>query len=257
MDFETISTREGGYNHGVAYFMKQVEAHLTRFKLDLDAVGFIDSVRQSLACRCRPYSTGELLQKLFARALNTGCHRHGGTPLHWAVWFGRQDAARLFIEQRANPNAKDKAKRTALAWCKAMPEMEDLLIDAGARAPQIVSLQVEAGIGTISVCASLLTGEAVRNDFEDTATVADVRSAIATELCVEESDIELVVQSTPRLLDGIDDESLATDAFYSSGGVEKRVDRDGVAYTRHEFLRYYGIEQGRKKWSDARPALND
>ncbi len=73
----------------------------------------------------------------------------GGTPLHWAAWFGRTEMVRLLIAAGASVNTRDSRYGSSpLAWCchgsqfsgnandTDYPRIAELLLDAGATRPE-------------------------------------------------------------------------------------------------------------------------
>jgi ankyrin repeat protein len=66
--------------------------------------------------------------------VNVKDDEYGGTPLHWAAWYGHVEIARLLLQNGAEVNAKERNGWTPLHWAAYRGHFDilHLLVENGA-----------------------------------------------------------------------------------------------------------------------------
>jgi len=214
---------------------------------------------------------------------------NGPSTLHFAVWEGDVDRARALLDSGASPSAVDADGLTPWDWAEAkgFESMMEILIEYGGGPLPVWTLHVEpsqqAGPGkpvwsektkimpwssnvrkAVVQERSLvlpeeqmwlhcrnIAGESVcRCCFPKDASVACVIAGIT-----QETGRSATLILTNNHIIGLDDHHRTlSDLLDSPPSIEKRKDRDGQRYTKHEFFKYYGSQKGQRMWAMAAPS---
>eukprot|EP00928_Gymnodinium_smaydae_P083542 TRINITY_DN66788_c0_g1_i1.p1 TRINITY_DN66788_c0_g1~~TRINITY_DN66788_c0_g1_i1.p1 ORF type:complete len:476 (+),score=54.63 TRINITY_DN66788_c0_g1_i1:104-1531(+) len=192
----------------------------------------------------------------------------GATPLHWTVWRARRaDGLQTIvelIEAKADPNAKDNDGQPAVKWAdvQGYEEVVELLNNLGARSAfnKVLTLHAKALPRRIKITCTTLGGQVACPDIclSENASIADLRRRLVNEIGLEKWDMQLTL-ANGRLLDATDESEKMCDVFYPTSPLprSRRLDRDGRAYTRQQFLQYYGTQEGQRRWEDAEQDPDD
>jgi len=159
----------------------------------------------------------------------------------------------MLLEDRADPNAVDRDGQTAWAWAEAKGSetMMGILRQYGGNPLPVWSLKVEPGPNEMLVSCTNLAGEIVyRRGCALGSSVADVVGNIAQRTGKA---VHLILPNNHIL--GVEDQHLRMkDLLDSPPPNEKRKDpKDGHRYTKREFFKYYGSQEGQLMWDLAGP----
>ncbi|MFS8009425.1 putative tetratricopeptide-like helical domain superfamily, ankyrin repeat-containing [Helianthus anomalus] len=134
----------------------------------------------------------ELMELLISRGVDVNSQSESGTPLIWAAGHGQQDALKLLLKHKADPNIETDDGITPLLSAVAAGSLQclELLIQAGAKANIIAGgatpLHIAADIGNSELITCLLKAGADPNmTDEDGLKPVQVAAARGNRAAVE------------------------------------------------------------------------
>mmetsp|Transcript_51645 Transcript_51645/g.96741 ORF Transcript_51645/g.96741 Transcript_51645/m.96741 type:complete len:462 (-) Transcript_51645:147-1532(-) len=176
---------------------------------------------------------------------------YGAHPLHFAVWRGNAETVRILLHKGHDPNVVDADGQTPWAWAEAKGNepMMNILSEYGGGPLPVWSLKVESHHGELLLSCTNFAGAIVYHaGFPEDVLVSDVLAAIAGDTGKAAT---LVLPSNYVI--GMSDYHLSLRLLLDSPpATEKRKDPiDGQSYTKREFYKYYGSQEGQQRWSMA------
>mmetsp|Transcript_116007 Transcript_116007/g.200616 ORF Transcript_116007/g.200616 Transcript_116007/m.200616 type:complete len:434 (-) Transcript_116007:142-1443(-) len=176
---------------------------------------------------------------------------YGAHPLHFAVWRGNAETVRILLDEGHDPNVVDADGQTPWAWAEAKGNepMMNILSEYGGGPLPVWSLKVESHHGELLLSCTNFAGAIVYHaGFPEDVLVSDVLAAIAGDTGKAAT---LVLQSNYVI--GMSDYHLSLRLLLASPpATEKRKDPiDGQSYSKREFYKYYGSQEGQQRWSMA------
>lgn len=190
--------------------------------------------------------------------------RYGCHELHLAVWHGDTSAVRSLLDSRISPNAMDRDGQTAWDWAEARGKdyMMDILREYGGGPKPVWSLKLEPRLDEKlnhrKVSLINLAGETVlQADFREDDSVESFLATIEHE--TGRSATVVLPNNYVIGLPAVGDGHLTLSNILDNPPVEeKRKDPiDGRSYTKKEFFKYYGFEEGQEKWSMVEPDIDE
>ncbi|XP_027107369.2 palmitoyltransferase AKR1-like isoform X1 [Coffea arabica] len=143
----------------------------------LTECGADPSIPSHLGAMALHHSAGigdtELLKFLISRGVDVDLQSDAGTPLIWAAGHGQQDAVRILLEHRANPNIGTEDDVTPLLSAVAADSLQclELLIQAGAHvnvtAGGATPLHIAADHGSPEILECLLKAGANPDSLDE------------------------------------------------------------------------------------------
>eukprot|EP00930_Biecheleria_cincta_P078451 TRINITY_DN65917_c0_g1_i1.p1 TRINITY_DN65917_c0_g1~~TRINITY_DN65917_c0_g1_i1.p1 ORF type:complete len:482 (-),score=71.17 TRINITY_DN65917_c0_g1_i1:327-1772(-) len=181
--------------------------------------------------------------------------KYGATPLHFAVWHGDEKETRFLLDVvKVSPDVTDRDGQTPWDWAEARnsESMMEILSEYGGGPLPIWSVRIDpCSDGEVRLSCTNFAGEdTCCLDFPENARVADL-----FERVTQDTGRKAVLTLANNRVLGLADGQLAMlDLLDSSPSAEKRLDpHDGLSYTKLEFFKYYGSQQGAILWSEAAP----
>ncbi|KAJ8759420.1 hypothetical protein K2173_006942 [Erythroxylum novogranatense] len=180
------------------------QGHATTAKYLIDH-GANPALSSDLGATALHHSAGtgdiELLKYILSKGVDVDSQSDAGTPLIWAAGHGQQDAVKVLLEHRANPNAETEDNITPLMSAVAAGSLAciELLVQVGAKVNLIAGgttpLHIAADIGSPEILNCLLEAGAdpnIADEYgEKPIQVAAARGNRAA--------VEILLRLTPKI----------------------------------------------------------